>query len=129
MFRLLREANVRMLKRLTSEEWERSGIHAERGKITVRDLAQAHGGSRHQPHRAKPLHPEHPLKLLAPISRRSRSRSCARSLRSRYSPGDTCMVCCDHPSDSGDTFTSKRIVQADALQTLSYSRTAGWPIR
>ena len=40
MFRLLREANVRMLKRLTSEEWERCGIHAERGKITVRDLAQ-----------------------------------------------------------------------------------------
>jgi hypothetical protein len=40
MFRLLREANVRMLKRLTSEEWERSGIHAERGRITVRDLAQ-----------------------------------------------------------------------------------------
>lgn len=39
-FRLLREANVRMLKRLTAEEWERFGIHAERGKMTVRDLAQ-----------------------------------------------------------------------------------------
>jgi len=39
MFRLLREANVRMLQRLTAEEWERFGIHAERGKTTVRDLA------------------------------------------------------------------------------------------
>jgi DinB superfamily len=40
MFRLLREGNVRMLHRLTAAEWERFGIHAERGKITVRDLAQ-----------------------------------------------------------------------------------------
>ena len=40
MFRLLREANVRMLHRLTGEEWERFGIHADRGRITVRDLAQ-----------------------------------------------------------------------------------------
>jgi hypothetical protein len=44
MFRLLREANVRMLKRLTSEEWERCGIHAERGRITVRDLVQHMAG-------------------------------------------------------------------------------------
>ena len=44
MFRLLREANVRMLKRLNAEEWERFGIHAERGKITVRDLAQHMAG-------------------------------------------------------------------------------------
>ncbi len=36
MFRLLREANLRMFAKLTPEQWERTGIHAERGKITVR---------------------------------------------------------------------------------------------
>ena len=40
MFRLLREANLRMLAALSPEQWERSGNHAERGKITVRDLAR-----------------------------------------------------------------------------------------
>ena len=38
-FRLLREANLRMFDRLTPEEWQRNGIHAERGPMTVRDLA------------------------------------------------------------------------------------------
>jgi uncharacterized damage-inducible protein DinB len=36
MFRLLREANLRMFATLTPEQWERTGMHAERGKITVR---------------------------------------------------------------------------------------------
>ena len=36
MFRLLREANLRMFAKLTPTQWERTGIHAERGKITVR---------------------------------------------------------------------------------------------
>ncbi len=40
MFRLLREANLRMLNALTSEQWERSGNHVERGKLTVRELAR-----------------------------------------------------------------------------------------
>ena len=40
MFRLLREANLRMLANLRSEEWERAGEHQERGRITVRDLAR-----------------------------------------------------------------------------------------
>lgn len=40
MFRLLREANLKMLHGLTAEEWERGGTHAERGPITVRDLAR-----------------------------------------------------------------------------------------
>ena len=40
MFRLLREANLRMFGKLTAEEWQRSGIHAERGRITVEDLAR-----------------------------------------------------------------------------------------
>jgi hypothetical protein len=44
MFQLLREANLRMLRRLTEEEWDKFGIHAERGKITVRDLARHMAG-------------------------------------------------------------------------------------
>jgi len=39
LFRLLRNANLQFLERLTSEQWECFGIHAERGRITVRDLA------------------------------------------------------------------------------------------
>ncbi len=40
LFRLLREANLRMLVTLSPAQWERSGNHIERGKITVRDLAR-----------------------------------------------------------------------------------------
>ena len=40
LFRLLREANLRMFGRLTSEEWHRHGTHAERGRITVEKLAR-----------------------------------------------------------------------------------------
>ncbi len=39
MFRLLREANLRMLNMLSPDEWERAGKHAERGRLTVRELA------------------------------------------------------------------------------------------
>ena len=39
MFRLLREANIRLLARLTAEEWQRVGVHAERGRFTVAELA------------------------------------------------------------------------------------------
>lgn len=43
-FRLLREANLRMFARLTPDDWQRSGIHAERGRLTMKDLvAQAAG--------------------------------------------------------------------------------------
>ncbi len=44
LFRLLREANLRMLSHVTEEEWESWGLHAERGKITVRDLARHMAG-------------------------------------------------------------------------------------
>jgi hypothetical protein len=44
MFRLLREANVRMFSRLAPEEWERHGKHAERGPMTVRELARQMAG-------------------------------------------------------------------------------------
>jgi hypothetical protein len=40
MFRLLREANLRLFARLTERQWERGGVHAERGKRTVRDLCR-----------------------------------------------------------------------------------------
>jgi hypothetical protein len=39
MFRLLREANLRMFTKLTPEEWQRFGTHSERGRMTVKDLA------------------------------------------------------------------------------------------
>jgi hypothetical protein len=39
LFQLLREANLDFLKQLAPEQWECFGIHAERGRITVRDLA------------------------------------------------------------------------------------------
>jgi hypothetical protein len=44
LFRLLRENNLRMLDRLTAEQWDRHGMHAERGKMTVRDLVQQIAG-------------------------------------------------------------------------------------
>ena len=44
LFRLLRVANVRMLTRLAADEWQKFGIHAERGKITVADLARHMAG-------------------------------------------------------------------------------------
>jgi hypothetical protein len=38
MFKLLREANLRMASRLTPEQWESAGVHGERGPMTVRSL-------------------------------------------------------------------------------------------
>lgn len=40
LFRLLREANLRMLSALLPEEWERSGNHVERGNLNVRELVR-----------------------------------------------------------------------------------------
>jgi hypothetical protein len=39
LYRLLREANLHFLRALSPEQWDSFGIHAERGRITVRDLA------------------------------------------------------------------------------------------
>ena len=39
LFRLLRSANLQFLKQITPEQWECCGIHAERGRITIKDLA------------------------------------------------------------------------------------------
>ena len=40
LFRLLREANLRMLETISSEQWDHSGKHVERGPLTVRELAR-----------------------------------------------------------------------------------------
>jgi uncharacterized damage-inducible protein DinB len=40
MFRLLREANLRMFAQLTPEQWKRHGVHAERGRLTVEELCR-----------------------------------------------------------------------------------------
>lgn len=39
LFRLLRQANLQFLRALAPEQWDCFGIHAERGRITVSDLA------------------------------------------------------------------------------------------
>lgn len=39
LFRLLRNANLQFLQRLSPEQWQCSGNHAERGSITVEALA------------------------------------------------------------------------------------------
>ena len=39
LYRLLREANLQFLRGLSPEQWESFGVHAERGRITVRELA------------------------------------------------------------------------------------------
>jgi uncharacterized damage-inducible protein DinB len=39
LFRLLRMTNLQFLEKLAPEQWNSYGIHAERGRITVRDLA------------------------------------------------------------------------------------------
>jgi uncharacterized damage-inducible protein DinB len=39
LFRLVRAANLQFLRHLAPEQWECYGIHAERGRITIRELA------------------------------------------------------------------------------------------
>ena len=38
LFRMLRNVNLQFLQQLTPDQWECSGIHAERGRITIRNL-------------------------------------------------------------------------------------------
>ena len=44
LFRLLRAANLRMLAKCSADQWQKFGIHAERGKITVLELARHMAG-------------------------------------------------------------------------------------
>lgn len=39
LFRLVRTANLQFLQQLAPDQWESVGIHAERGRITVRELS------------------------------------------------------------------------------------------
>jgi DinB superfamily len=43
-FRVLREANLAMLKTLTPEQWKHSGVHAERGVETIEHMARMFAG-------------------------------------------------------------------------------------
>ena len=38
-FRLLREINLRLLERVSEEDWQKFGNHLERGRLTLRELA------------------------------------------------------------------------------------------
>jgi hypothetical protein len=44
LFTLLRQENLTMFSRLSEEQWQHYGVHAERGNMTVRDLAQQIAG-------------------------------------------------------------------------------------
>jgi hypothetical protein len=44
LYRVLREANLALLNSLTAAEWERSGIHAERGEESISDIATYYAG-------------------------------------------------------------------------------------
>lgn len=44
LYRSIRQANLALYQSLSAEEWERYGMHSERGKETVRRIAQMHAG-------------------------------------------------------------------------------------
>jgi len=44
LFRLLREANLRMFEKLTPDQWQMGGNHTERGPMTIADLARQIAG-------------------------------------------------------------------------------------
>jgi len=44
LYRTLRRANLKLLHSLSSEEWEMSGVHAERGVESVRDIVMYFAG-------------------------------------------------------------------------------------
>ena len=44
MFRILRQANLRLLRALTASEWNLQGVHTERGPESIRDVAMYFAG-------------------------------------------------------------------------------------
>jgi hypothetical protein len=44
LFQLLREANLGMFDRLSPDQWQRHGMHTERGRMSVADLARLVAG-------------------------------------------------------------------------------------
>jgi uncharacterized damage-inducible protein DinB len=43
-FRVVREANLALLKSLTKEQWKQSGMHAERGEETIEHISRMMAG-------------------------------------------------------------------------------------
>jgi hypothetical protein len=43
-FRVLREANLRLLKSLTPEQWKQYGMHSERGQESVEHIVRMFAG-------------------------------------------------------------------------------------
>jgi len=44
LFRVLREANLALLRSLSAEEWDMFGVHTERGVESIRDIAMYFAG-------------------------------------------------------------------------------------
>jgi hypothetical protein len=44
LFRVLREANLALLKSLTPEQWKHYGMHAERGQETIEHIVRLYAG-------------------------------------------------------------------------------------
>jgi len=44
MFRVLREANLALLKSLAPEQWKHHGMHAERGQETIEHIVRLNAG-------------------------------------------------------------------------------------
>jgi len=44
LYRSLRQANLRVLERLSTDQWNSWGVHLERGRITVEELARHMAG-------------------------------------------------------------------------------------
>ena len=43
-FRLLRQANLNLFTRLTKDQWQRHGVHLERGRMTLREMVRQAAG-------------------------------------------------------------------------------------
>jgi len=44
LFRILRHANLELLRSLSADEWDMHGVHAERGVESIRDMARYFAG-------------------------------------------------------------------------------------
>lgn len=44
LFRVLREANLDLLKSLTPEQWQQHGMHSERGQETIEQIVRMTAG-------------------------------------------------------------------------------------
>ena len=42
LFKLLRESFVPVLSRLKAEDWERTGVHSEKGEVTLKELLRSY---------------------------------------------------------------------------------------